>query len=67
VWSVTDHVQYSDADYATCIFVEGNGDVDFLSLPIVGFVSTDYVSKMPTKIYNFLAAVEQKSYHGLSP
>ncbi|OXA42166.1 lipase [Folsomia candida] len=46
IYTIVDHLQYFDADYSVCYFVEGWLDIDLLSLD--GFTPTNFIPPMPT-------------------
>ncbi|XP_021961423.1 lipase [Folsomia candida] len=65
LYTIIDHLQYFDADYSVCYFVEGWLDIDLIS--IAGFTPTDYIPPMPTVMAGFLTGLVEGGYEGILP
>ncbi|OXA44939.1 lipase [Folsomia candida] len=65
LYTIIDHLQYFDADYSVCYFVEGWLDIDLIS--IAGFIPTDYIPPMPTVMAGILTGLVEGGYEGILP
>jgi len=59
-------MQYFDADYTVCYFINDWANMNFLTIP-PNFMPSDYIPPMPAKVVATSAGLWEGGYQGLLP